>query len=175
MRIFVNCFGNTHMVTTDSSTLVSEVMRDIQNDMSLPLSAFLTSAEGVLPEEAMISEVVSENGNVSVGISLEGGKKGKSKKRKAYNTPKKNKHKKVNVKKAILNYYAIETDGSVKRVKRPSEQVGCKNRGVFMASHWNRYYCGFSHLTLIKKDAPLEEPKRAKKVAKVEPAKKGKK
>lgn len=33
-----------------------------------------------------------------------------------------------------------------------------------MAAHWNRYYCGKCGLTLIKTDAPAEEPKsKAKK------------
>ena len=74
---------------------------------------------------------------------------------------------------AVLSYYAIENDGTVKRTRRRSEQVGCKNRGIFMASHWNRYYCGLTHLTLKKKDAPKEEPKRVKKVAPVKEAPKG--
>ena len=102
---------------------------------------------------------------------MHGGKGGK--KRKNYSTPKKNKHKRVNVKMAVLSYYAIENDGTVKRTRRRSEQVGCKNRGIFMASHWNRYYCGLTHLTLKKKDAPKEEPKRVKKVAPVKEAPKG--
>ena len=173
MRILVNCFGTIHNIETSSSTTVNDLMHSLRSTHNLPESTFLTSNMGCLPEMAQIGEVLSENGNVTVGLSLDGGKGGK--KRKAYSTPKKNKHKRVNVKKHVLSYYAIENDGTVKRVKKKSEQVGCKNRGIFMASHWNRYYCGLTHLTLIKKDAPKEEPKRVKKVVAEEDPKKGKK
>jgi small subunit ribosomal protein S27Ae len=93
--------------------------------------------------------------------SHEGKKKG-GKKRKAYATPKKNKHKHVNVKLQALNYYAIKGDGSVERTRKLCEQETCKGKGVLMANHWNRYYCGKCALTLLKKDAPKEEPKKQK-------------
>ena len=162
MRILVNCFGNTQSVDISNSMTVGQLMKSLQETNNLPESSFLTSNCGELPESALVRDMVQDMGSVQVNLSLEGGK---GKKRKTYNTPKKNKHKRVNVKLAVLNYYAIENDGTVKRTRRRSEQVGCKNRGIFMASHWNRYYCGLTHLTLKKKDAPKEEPKRVKKVA----------
>ena len=91
-----------------------------------------------------------------------GGKKKGGKKRKAYATPKKNKHKHVNVKLQALNYYAIKGDGTVEKTRKLCEQETCKGRGIFMANHWNRYYCGNCALTLLKKDAPKEEPKKQK-------------
>ena len=162
MRILVNCFGNTHSLDISDSTSVGELMNSMQVSYNLPECSYLTSNTMALPEDALISEVASELSTLNVTMSLSGGKGGK--KRKNYATPKKNKHKRVNVKLAVLNYYAIENDGTVKRTRKRSEQVGCKNRGIFMASHWDRYYCGLTHLTLKKKDAPKEEPKRVKKV-----------
>ena len=160
MRILVNCFGNTQSVDISSSMTVGHLMSSLKESNNLPESSYLSSNCGALPESALIGEMIPDMGTVQVQVGLDGGKK----KRKTYNTPKKNKHKRVNVKLAVLNYYAIENDGTVKRTRRRSEQVGCKNRGIFMASHWNRYYCGLTHLTLKKKDAPEKEPKRVKKV-----------
>ena len=171
MRILVNCFGNTHSLDITNATTVGQLMDSLQVSQNLPESSYLSSSSGAPPENALISEVSNELETLQVTLSLDGGKGGK--KRKNYSTPKKNKHKRVNVKMAVLSYYAIENDGTVKRTRRRSEQVGCKNRGIFMASHWNRYYCGLTHLTLKKKDAPKEEPKRVKKVAPVKEAPKG--
>ena len=175
MRILVNCFGTTQSLDISSATSVAQLMTSLRETRGLPESTFLTSSNGALPESALVSDVVPELATLQVALSLDGGKKGK--KRKNYSTPKKNKHKRVNVKLAVLNYYAIENDGTVKRTRRRSEQVGCKNKGRFMASHWNRYYCGYTHLTLMKKDAPKVEPKRPKKVVAAPKAddKKGKK
>lgn len=175
MRILVNCFGTTHPMDLEGQTTVDGLAERLVESHGLPEGIRLTSQSLELPGAARLDEVVGDLSTVHVQLSLVGGKGGK--KRKNYSTPKKNKHKRVNVKLAVLNYYAIENDGTVKRTRRRSEQVGCKNRGIFMASHWDRYYCGLTHLTLKKKDAPKEEPKRVKKAAPVEeaPKKKGKK
>ena len=173
MHILVNCFGTTHSLDISDPTTVEQLMNSLRESQNLPDSTYLASSNGALPESALISDVVPDMATLQVVVSLDGGK-GK-KKRKNFSTPKKNKHKRVNVKLAVLNYYAIENDGTVKRTRRRSEQVGCKNKGRFMASHWNRYYCGFTHLTLMKKDAPKVEPKRPKKVAPPADDKKGKK
>ena len=37
-----------------------------------------------------------------------------------------------------------------------------------MANHWNRFYCGNCHITFEKINAPKEQPKKVKVVAKVE-------
>ena len=78
---------------------------------------------------------------------------GGKKKKKTYATPKKNKHRHKSKKLHTLSYYTINDDGSVERVKKLCEQSTCKGKGIFMASHKNRYYCGNCTLTLMKKDA----------------------
>ena len=175
MRIFVNCFGITQIKEVSQNLTVEQFLNELKTEENLPFNSYLVSEGTALPNEEMISDLLNDNSNVNVAIELRGGGKKGGKKRKAYTTPKKNKHKRVNVKKAALSYFAIENDGTVKRVKKRSMQVGCKHRGIFMANHWNRYYCGYSHLTLMKKDAPKEEPKRVKKAAAVEEKKDDKK
>ena len=175
MRILVNCLGKTEMREINETMLIGDLLKDMQIQNQLPESSYLVNNGATLPLSEEIGQILSNNSVLDVAIEIRGGGKKGGKKRKAYTTPKKNKHKRVNVKKAALSYFAIENDGTVKRVKKRSMQVGCKHRGIFMANHWNRYYCGYSHLTLMKKDAPKEEPKRVKKAAAVEEKKDDKK
>uniref|UniRef100_A0A2K6PZ16 Ubiquitin-ribosomal protein eS31 fusion protein n=1 Tax=Rhinopithecus roxellana TaxID=61622 RepID=A0A2K6PZ16_RHIRO len=61
-------------------------------------------------------------------------------------TPKKNKHKRKKVKLAVLKYYKVDENGKISRLRRecPSDECGA---GVFMASHFDRHYCGKFCLT----------------------------
>merc|ERR1719217_1478936 len=98
------------------------------------------------------------------------GKEGKRKK-KVYKTAKKIPHKHINIKMRALRYYAVQSNGEVKKTYK-----SCPQCGKFMSEHWNRYYCGSCHFTLMKKDAPKEPPKKKvvqKVVAVVEEPKKG--
>lgn len=95
-----------------------------------------------------------DNCNLQGLLEVIGGK-GK-KKRKQYTTPKKNKHTHKGKKLHTLSYYALNQDGTVQRVKKFCENETCKGKGIFMANHKNRYYCGSCHLTLIKKEEPKE-------------------
>ncbi len=61
----------------------------------------------------------------------------KKRKKKVYTTPKKIKHKRKNIKMAILSYYKVSSEGKIQRLRRecPSETCGA---GVFMAQHADR-------------------------------------
>ena len=72
-------------------------------------------------------------------LRLRGG--GKRKKRKAYTTPKKNKHVHKAVKLAVLKYYKVDQDGKITRLRRECPHQDC-GAGVFMARHHDRQYCG---------------------------------
>merc|ERR1711982_199420 len=92
---------------------------------------------------------LEDGSTVFVNLELEGG--GKKRKKKTYTKPKKIKHKRKKVKLAVLKYYKVDSNDKVTRLRRecPSEMCG---PGIFMAMHFNRYYCGKCHLTyLIKK------------------------
>lgn len=102
-------------------------------------------------------------------LRLRGG--AKKRKKKSYTTPKKNKHKRKKVKLAVLKYYKVGTvtwhqdgallcfpaisplvllqvdeNGKIHRLRRecPADECGA---GVFMASHFDRHYCGKCCLT----------------------------
>jgi small subunit ribosomal protein S27Ae len=159
MQIFVNCLGDTKCfnVGADIEVLKSEIQKEFGIENNINLYSFCGKIENL--------EELSELNNQTVEALIEvlGGGKGGKKKKKVYSTPKKNKHRHKNTKLMALSYYAIKKDGTVERVKKLCEQESCKEQGVFMANHWNRYYCGKCHHTLKKKDAPAVEPKRGKK------------
>ena len=159
MQIFVNCMGETRCLQLSSTSTVDQISNQIQTEFNLDTPVELFTGSKKLSE---LNDLTADSTLFALIDVLGGGKKKGGIKRKAYATPKKNKHKHVNVKLQALNYYAIKGDGSVERTRKLCEQETCKGKGVLMANHWNRYYCGKCALTLLKKDAPKEEPKKQK-------------
>ena len=76
-------------------------------------------------------------------LRLRGG--GKKRKKKTYTKPKKIKHKHKKVKLAVLKYYKVDGNGKITRLRRLCPQCN----GVFMASHFDRQYCGKCGLTYM--------------------------
>ena len=163
MQLFVNYLAESRCIDTSNASFETFVA-SIKSEFQLTTEFSLFSQKGKISSLNQLSG--DENLFVAIDI-LGGGKKKGGKKKKAYTTAKKNKHRHVNAKLHVLNYYALK-DGKAERVKKICENEACKDKGVFMANHWNRYYCGKCHLTLIKLNAPKEEPKKVKIVAKVE-------
>merc|ERR1719291_1040463 len=92
---------------------------------------------------------IAEGSTVFVSSDLDGG--AKKRKKKTYTKPKKIKHKRKKVKLAVLKFYKVDSNDKVTRLRRECPHEIC-GPGVFMAMHFNRYYCGKCHLTyLIKK------------------------
>lgn len=62
-------------------------------------------------------------------------------KKKSYTTPKKDKHKRKKVKLVVLKHRKVDENGKISRLSRecPSDECGA---GMFIASHFDRYYCG---------------------------------
>lgn len=169
MQIFVNCMGETRCLNLAALSNVEQLATAVQTEFGVQMPVELYTAAARVGD---LSELTADATVFALVDVVGGGKKKGGKKRKAYATPKKNKHKHVNVKLQALNYYAIKGDGTVERTRKLCEQETCKGRGIFMANHWNRYYCGNCALTLLKKDAPKEEPKKQKVAqAKVEEVK----
>mmetsp|Transcript_16333 Transcript_16333/g.29096 ORF Transcript_16333/g.29096 Transcript_16333/m.29096 type:complete len:158 (-) Transcript_16333:90-563(-) len=92
---------------------------------------------------------IEEESTLFLNLELAGG--GKKRKKKTYTKPKKPKHKRKKVKLAVLKFYKVDSSDKVTRLRRECPHDLC-GPGVFMAMHFNRYYCGKCHLTyLIKK------------------------
>lgn len=98
-------------------------------------------------DAALVTELLGEDKTVDLvhHIDVCGG--GKKRKKKQYTTPKKIKHKKKKVALSVLKYYKVEGDKVVRLLKEcPNNTCG---KGVFMASHHNRTYCGRCGLTYM--------------------------
>mmetsp|Transcript_99635 Transcript_99635/g.286484 ORF Transcript_99635/g.286484 Transcript_99635/m.286484 type:complete len:154 (-) Transcript_99635:27-488(-) len=151
MRLFVRDLAGRTLAV--EAAAVSEVQQQITEAHGIPAEEQrLVFAGASLSEASLLSEVegLQDESTLFLNLELQGG--GKKRKKKTYTKPKKIKHKRKKVKLAVLKFYKVDSNDKVTRLRRecPSELCG---PGVFMAMHFNRYYCGKCHLTyLIKKD-----------------------
>ena len=145
---------------------------------------------------------IQKESTLHLVLRLRGG--AKKRKKKVYTKPKKIKHKHQKVKLRVLKFYKagvrgrvvlecrralplltfrcpqqVEDSGKVTRLRKQCPQCG---PGIFMATHYDRVYCGKCGLTYAMEGAPKQAPKPkaapAAAAAAAEPAKpagKGKK
>ena len=129
-------------------------------------------------DQMLVDCGIMDEGEISVHMSLDGGKR--KRKKKQHTTPKKIPHKHKARSKALLDYFTV--DDSTGKVRRLKEESPVKP-GVYMADHQDRYTCGLSGTMYYKVDKsgnrlppPKQNKPQAKKVeAKKEDPKKGKK
>merc|ERR1712058_198824 len=91
-----------------------------------------------LADEAFLQDCgILDEGEVSVHMSLDGGKR--KRKKKVHTTPKRIPHKHKKRPKAFLSYFSVdEGTNKVKRLKQESP----RGAGVYMADHPDRFTCG---------------------------------
>ena len=87
-------------------------------------------------EEFVADCGILDEGEMSVHMSLDGGKR--KRKKKIYKTPKRIPHKHKARPKALLEYFSVDDTGKVKRLKQESPEAA----GAYMADHPDRYTCG---------------------------------
>jgi small subunit ribosomal protein S27Ae len=76
---------------------------------------------------------------------------GKKRKKKTYTKPKKQKHKHKKIKLRVLKFYKVDDSGKVSRLRKQCPQCG---PGIFMATHFDRVYCGKCATTyLVEQEA----------------------
>mmetsp|Transcript_92111 Transcript_92111/g.265786 ORF Transcript_92111/g.265786 Transcript_92111/m.265786 type:complete len:156 (-) Transcript_92111:60-527(-) len=152
MRLFVRGIaGGTSSVVVPPQADVAALKSKIQEAQGLPATEQrLVFAGRSLETCGTLADLgVEDESTVFVNLELEGG--GKKRKKKTYTKPKKIKHKRKKVKLAVLKFYKVDSNDKVTRLRRECPHELC-GPGVFMAMHFNRYYCGKCHLTyLIKK------------------------
>merc|ERR1719482_1403392 len=153
MQIFVrDLAGRTAAVQTDSTADVDSLKEQIASSMGVPAAEqrLLFGGRVLTGSEALAASGLEEESTVFLSLGLDGG--AKKRKKKTYIKPKKIKHKRKKVKLAVLKFYKVDSNDKVTRLRRECPHELC-GPGVFMAMHFNRYYCGKRHLTyLIKKD-----------------------
>lgn len=115
-----------------------------------PYAHTLTTA-GVAPEDVYVvfngkpleeadllsAAGVEEAATLNVLGRLLGG--AKKRKKKTYTKPKKQKHKHKKIKLRVLKFYKVDDSGKVQRLRKQCPNCG---PGTFMATHFDRVYCG---------------------------------
>jgi len=146
MQIFVKGEA-TLVLEVESSASVSHVKSLIEAKGVAVGDHHLVFAGHGLDDVALLSDydILSES-TIHLVPSLPGG--AKKRKKKNYTTPKKNKHKKKKVKLSVLKYYKVDENGKITRLRRECPGKDC-GAGVFMASHFDRQYCGKCCLTFV--------------------------
>eukprot|EP00928_Gymnodinium_smaydae_P004478 TRINITY_DN1151_c0_g1_i2.p1 TRINITY_DN1151_c0_g1~~TRINITY_DN1151_c0_g1_i2.p1 ORF type:complete len:181 (+),score=54.33 TRINITY_DN1151_c0_g1_i2:74-544(+) len=153
MQLFVrDVGGRTLSVSVDANASVATLQNEIAqlDGVSVNEQRVIFGGRSLLASDLLSSCGVVDESTLFLSGELAGG--AKKRKKKTYTKPKKIKHKRKKVKLAVLKFYKVDSNDKVTRLRRecPHEMCG---PGVFMAMHFNRYYCGKCHLTyLIKKD-----------------------
>ncbi|CAK9007605.1 unnamed protein product [Durusdinium trenchii] len=153
MQLFVrDVAGQTLALRAEAQASVESLKTQIAEIQGLPCDEqrLIFAGRSLTNTESLLDAGIEDESTLFLSLDLEGG--GKKRKKKTYTKPKKIKHKRKKVKLAVLKFYKVDSNDKVTRLRRecPDERCG---PGVFMAMHFNRYYCGRCHLTyLIKKD-----------------------
>merc|ERR1712004_487533 len=130
---------------------VAGIQQQVLAASAVPVEEQRLCFGGVTLSAGLLSEIdgLADESTLFLNLELQGG--GKKRKKKTYTKPKKIKHKRKKVKLAVLKFYKVDSNDKVTRLRRECPHELC-GPGVFMAMHFNRYYCGKCHLTyLIKK------------------------
>lgn len=101
-----------------------------------------------LNEEFSFLNLLEEEQTVYLRVNLDGGAKGKKKKKDVKKSKKP--HKKRKVKLAVLKYYKVDGD----KVVRLKQMCKVCPPGTFVAEHSDRLYCGRCHATYSKAAEP---------------------
>mmetsp|Transcript_54719 Transcript_54719/g.171762 ORF Transcript_54719/g.171762 Transcript_54719/m.171762 type:complete len:156 (-) Transcript_54719:106-573(-) len=153
MQLFVRGLaGRTLSVAANAGTSVAGFLEQVAAVAGTPVDEhrLIFGGRALDPSEPLGSCGLSDESTLFLSLELAGG--AKKRKKKTYTKPKKIKHKRKKVKLAVLKFYKVDSNDKVSRLRRECPHELC-GPGVFMAMHFNRYYCGKCHLTyLIKRD-----------------------
>eukprot|EP01025_Chloroclados_australasicus_P069766 TRINITY_DN989_c0_g1_i1.p1 TRINITY_DN989_c0_g1~~TRINITY_DN989_c0_g1_i1.p1 ORF type:complete len:153 (-),score=24.38 TRINITY_DN989_c0_g1_i1:385-843(-) len=145
MLIFVRG-SRTHLVDTQGLSTVADLKAKAAQREGVDVNTqyLLVGSKLVDDDEELEQLELQEGATVCMLGRLLGG--GKKRKKKVYTKPKKIKHKHKKIKLRVLKFYKVSDDGKVERLKRECHEPTC-GKGTFMATHFDRVYCGKCGLT----------------------------
>jgi len=138
MQIFVKT-GQTHLFEVGASHTVADVKELVQAREGFSVEEQRVVFNGKpLEDDALLSLAgVEEEATLYILGRLLGG--AKKRKKKTYTKPKKQKHKHKKIKLRVLKFYKVDDSGKVQRLRKQCPTCG---PGTFMATHFDRVYCG---------------------------------
>ncbi|KAG2502066.1 hypothetical protein HYH03_000560 [Edaphochlamys debaryana] len=177
MQIFVRT-DRTHLIEVSPAQTVADVKATVAALQGLEADEQRILFNGVQLEDGqvLVEAGVTDDSTLMCLLRLLGG--AKKRKKKTYTKPKKQKHKHKKIKLRVLKFYKVDDSGKVQRLRKQCPNCG---PGTFMATHFDRVYCGKCGNTFVYEGgAPTgAKPKQAAPAAAAAapeaPAKGGKK
>ena len=168
MQVFIKTLtGATITVNTTEDSTVLSLKKAVSEEQQIPMEEMiLICGLSQLEDEMTLSEAgVEDESTVTMTLRLAGGKK--KRKKKVYTKPKRIPHKHISKKMAILEYFGVDENGKITKLKQESpHQAGC-----YLADHKDRMHCGKTGYMFYKvtqdgkRIAPVQNKQKVAKAA----------